>query len=40
MAGRRFRVLEVVEALRLWHARHSARRLAKSMGMGMPRFEP
>ncbi len=40
MAGRRFRVAEVVEALRLWHARHSARRPARSMDMGMPGFEP
>ena len=35
MAGRRFRV---VEALRLWHAGHSARRLAKSVGMGRDRL--
>ena len=38
MAGRRFRVAEVVEVLRLWHAGHSARRLAKSVGMGRDRL--
>lgn len=38
MAGRRFRVVEVVEALRLWHAGHSIRRLAKSVGMGRVRL--
>ncbi len=38
MAGRRFRVAEVVEALRLWHAGYSARRLAKSVGMGRDRL--
>src|SRR5487761_1424289 len=38
MAGRRFLVAEVVEALRLWHAGHSIRRLAKSVGMGRVRL--
>jgi transposase len=38
MAGRRFRVAEVVEVVRLWHAGHSARRLAKSVGMGRDRL--
>ncbi|HUY25579.1 MAG TPA: hypothetical protein VMV09_09820 [Candidatus Saccharimonadales bacterium] len=38
MAGRRFLVAEVVEVLRLWHAGHSARRLAKSVGMGRDRL--
>lgn len=38
MAGRRFRVAEVVEALRLWHAGYSARRLAKSVGVGGDRL--
>jgi hypothetical protein len=38
MAGRRFRVAEVVETLRLWHAGHSIRRLAKSVGMGRVRL--
>ena len=38
MAARRFLVAEVVEALRLWHAGHSIRRLAKSVGMGRVRL--
>ena len=38
MAGRRFLVAKVVEALRLWHAGHSIRRLAKSVGMGRVRL--
>jgi hypothetical protein len=31
-------VAEVVEALRLWHAGHSARRLPTSVGMGRNRL--
>ncbi len=38
MAGRRFLVAAVVDALRLWHAGHSIRRLAKSGGMGRVRL--